>query len=102
MNVGVQFMNNLFIQFANVGTESFYGDVLEKAREKMKNCHGVDLELLHLSYAALERARLLENQTNGERLCEWRNLAYTLRRAAQKIYRECPKKSDHPDFLRVV
>jgi len=102
MNIGVQYMENLFAQFVAVGSDIFYHDVLQRARVKMSNCHGVDLELLHLSHAALERARFLEQQTGGSRLEDWRNLAALLRRAAHKINRECPVKSDHPAFLRLI
>lgn len=102
MNISKQYMENLYIQFINAGSEYFYNDILAKALVKMESCQGVDLELLHLSYAALERARYLESQTDGKLLDDWRNLAAILRKAVQKIHRECLIKSDHPNFLRLV
>lgn len=97
MNINTQYVENLYIQFTLMGYSSFYSDVLERAREKMLICHGVDLELLHLSYAVLEKARAETNDSE-----RWRDLAALLRRIAQKIYRECTVKSNHPDFLRLV
>jgi hypothetical protein len=99
MNIGSQYIENLYIQFTLLGFNEFYDDVLEKAREKMLTCHGVDLELLHLSYSVLEKARVIDEISESER---WRDLAALLRRAAQKIYRECTIKSNHPNFLRLV
>lgn len=101
MNIGTKYMDSLLEQFLIVGPNIYYDSVLDKARIKMESCHGVDLELLYLSNAVLERARIIEKKENRVAK-EWRDLSFILRKAAQKIYRECPIKSDHPGFLKVV
>lgn len=101
MNIGVKYMERLLDQFIMAGPDVYYQSILEKAREKMKGCYGVDLELLHLSNIVLERARIIEKKEN--RIAkEWRDLSYILRRAAHKIHRECVVRSEHSGFLKAV
>ncbi|MHC4184252.1 MAG: hypothetical protein ACYSR0_12975 [Planctomycetota bacterium] len=95
------YIDNLFKQYMQDGEEYFSQKVIADARRKMKSCHGVDTELLHLSNYALERARFLESSAGGY-CVEWRDLSFLLRKLAHRIYRECKVPSKHEGFLRLV
>ena len=101
-SVDKSYIESVFRQYINSGPHQFREKVLVGARKKILICHGVDLELLHLSLSVLERARAIERETGGKMCIEWRNLAVLLRSVAHKIHRECTVKSDHEGFLKLV
>jgi hypothetical protein len=96
------YIDDVYKRYISVGYDAFMELVLSGARKKMTTRHGIDLELLHLSFSALERARIIEREIGGGRCNEWRDLSLLLKRIAHKIHRECEVKSDHEGFLKLV
>jgi len=97
MDISLGHITEIFGQFISSGSNQFYKDIMERAQEKMELCHGVDLELLHLSNTALEKARKQKEDCN-----EWFHLSIILRRIAHKIHRKCPVPSIYNGFLELI
>ena len=95
-----KFLDTIFIEFMNDGEESFINAVLNRSRIKMEKDPNTDLEVLNLSNAILEKARLLENANHN---CDkWRKLSAALRRAAHVLFREGGQKSNCKWFLKRI